>query len=84
VDGTDTSELLVAALAANVAFVPGSAFVTSVKAGFGGPVSSHVRACFATLDEEALTEAARRLATVCSRQAPDRSRLAPTDRAVRG
>ena len=84
VDGTDTSELLVAALAANVSFVPGSAFVTSVKPGFGGPASSHVRACFATLDEEALTEAARRLATVSSRQAPDRSGLAPTDRAVRG
>jgi len=64
VDGTDTAELLGAALEANVAFVPGSAFVPSAQAAVGWPVSSHLRACFATLDEGALAEAARRLATV--------------------
>jgi len=56
--------LLATALEAKVAFVPGSAFVTRDKAAAGGPVSSDLRACFATLDEGALAEAARRLATV--------------------
>ncbi len=61
-DGTDTAALLPQALAAGVAFVPGDAFVTAAEAAAGSPWRHHLRACFATLAEPDLAEAARRLA----------------------
>lgn len=55
--GVDTDELLAAALAHGVAFVPGSAFDHRLRP------SRHGRLCYATLDGPDLDEAARRLAT---------------------
>ena len=54
-DGTDGAALLPAALRRGVAFVPGAEFSCD---GAAGP---HLRLCFATLDDAALVEAARRL-----------------------
>jgi 2-aminoadipate transaminase len=55
-DGTDTDVLLDRALAAGVAFVPGSAF------SVGRPRTEAARCCFATLGGSALREAVSRLA----------------------
>lgn len=56
-DGTDTAALLTRALAAGVAYVPGSAF--AVDAGHG----SAMRLCFTTSDEPTLRTAVALLAT---------------------
>ena len=71
-DGTDTTELLPRALEAGVAFVPGDAFVTAAEAATGSPWRHHLRACFATLAEPDLAEAARRLAAPEPDPAPGR------------
>jgi len=55
--GHDTDDLLAAALAHGVAFVPGSAFDHRLRP------STHGRLCYATLEAPELEEAARRLAT---------------------
>ncbi|UDY34708.1 aminotransferase-like domain-containing protein [Dermatobacter hominis] len=68
-DGTDTDALLERAIAAGVAFVPGSAFAVPGpgRAGPAGPDSdSTARLSFATLPEARLEEAAARLASVWS------------------
>jgi 2-aminoadipate transaminase len=54
--GLDADALLPGALARGVAFVPGAAFACD------DAPSSHLRLCFATLDDDRLTEAAHRLA----------------------
>jgi len=54
--GADAAALLPAAVAEGVAFVPGAAFACA------DPPRSHLRLCFATLDDEGLAEAACRLA----------------------
>lgn len=55
-DGRDTAALLPDALREGVAYVPGTAFSCSPAP------SPHLRLCFATLDDDELDEAARRLA----------------------
>lgn len=55
-DGTDTQELLPRALAAGVAYVPGSAFAVN------GGYRDALRMCFTTFDGATLTEAVDRLA----------------------
>ncbi|MGW5315232.1 aminotransferase-like domain-containing protein [Nocardia thailandica] len=55
-DGTDTTALLTAALAAGVAYVPGSAFAVE------GGHESAMRLCFTTSDEQTLRTAVARLA----------------------
>lgn len=56
VDGTDTGELLTAALDRGVAFVPGAAFAVARD------LRSHLRLSWATTDPSHLDEAVRRLA----------------------
>ncbi len=76
-DGRSAAGLLPAALRAGVAFVPGSAFVPEalapealvpegvVPAGRAGEgTGAHLRLCFATLDDDGLDDAARRLGSV--------------------
>ena len=58
--GVDTAELLPRALAAGVAFVPGSAFAVHADQ------TRAARCCFASVDEAALTEAVARLASCVS------------------
>jgi 2-aminoadipate transaminase len=53
--GADAAALLPRALRHGVAFVPGAAFACD------GAPSPHLRLCFATLDDELLAEATRRL-----------------------
>jgi 2-aminoadipate transaminase len=55
--GVDTAELLPRALAAGVAFVPGSAFAVHADQ------TRAARCCFASVDEPTLTEAVARLAS---------------------
>lgn len=55
-DGTSTAALLLRAIEARVAFVPGSAFSPA------GRNQDSMRLCFATVSEPGLTEAIRRLA----------------------
>lgn len=64
-DGRDTAALLPGALRAGVAYVPGAAFSC-----VPGP-SAHLRLCFATLDDHALDEAARRLARALDGSDPE-------------
>jgi 2-aminoadipate transaminase len=55
-DGTSVADLLPRALAAGVAFVPGPAFSPS-----GGTNASALRLCFASVNEQRLTQAVERL-----------------------
>jgi 2-aminoadipate transaminase len=63
-DGTRTAELLPAALAHGVGFVPGSAFAPAA-----GPLDHAARLCFASRPAPVLRDAAHRLAAAW-REAP--------------
>lgn len=60
-DGTDTTELLAAALAHGVAFVPGSAFVRAATSTSAEYFRRSLRLSFAGSTPEVLNEAVRRL-----------------------
>ena len=60
-DGTDTTALLAHAVAAGVAFVPGSAFAVGASAG-GATHADRLRLSFASVSPDEATEAAARLA----------------------
>ncbi|KQU30950.1 aminotransferase-like domain-containing protein [Rhodococcus sp. Leaf233] len=60
-DGTDTTELLAAALAHGVAFVPGSAFVRAATSTSAEYFRHSLRLSFAGSTPEVLNEAVRRL-----------------------
>ena len=67
--GTDTGALLHDALDEGVAFVPGAEFTTHE-----GELTDRMRLSFASLDADALAEAARRMAAAYSRRHADHGR----------